>query len=346
MRNAAHKEGGEGRAVAQLTKNFKKFYENISLEELLERGIARGFHPTVLELTLSGYAFERRIVCEELVSGPAYARHGVVAGCPFATTMVKVFYLLELDELYGKWQREAARGGFEVDLAAYIDDIGATVRGTERQVVEVTPELEKDIDEMMIDKVQGEIAHDKNNLTASSLGVWRKINGRRAQQAQNEPQEDSFLGIELMTKGHRGAFKKSSRFKKRWAAAKRRKERLARLKTKQLKSRKVFSGALQASAAYGACVWGISNSELLALRRIAASVFPCGRGRSLSVAMGVYGDATWRPAVAPALKWASEVFNAKRASAETPLRCRSSSASMNPPERGGKEGKRRPHGGM
>ena len=158
--------------MAQLTKDFKKFYENISLQELLARGVARGFHPTVLELVLSAYAFERRIVCEELVSGPAFAWHGVVAGCPFATTMVKIFYLLEFDELNAKWQDTATKEGFYVDLAAYIDDIGATVRGTEKQVVDYTPQLERDIDNMMTYKVQGEIAQHKNNLTASSLRLW------------------------------------------------------------------------------------------------------------------------------------------------------------------------------
>ena len=56
---------------------------------------------------------------------------------------------------------------------------------------------------------------------------------------------------------------------------------------------------------------GVSNTELLMLRRTAASVMtPYAAGRSLSAVLAIHGDPTWRPATEASRRWATEVYKA------------------------------------
>jgi len=62
---------------------------------------------------------------------------------------------------------------------------------------------------------------------------------------------------------------------------------------------------------YGVEVLGVSNSELKEMQRQALSAMtPATRGRSKSAVFTAKGDPTWRPAVAPVLRWAKEVWEA------------------------------------
>ena len=96
-------------------------------------------------------------------------------------------------------------------------------------------------------------------------------------------------------------------------AARRRKGRLHILKKILGGNRAVLiaaSGVLPA-AIYGAAVSGMSDHELLQLRRISASAMtPAAKGRSLSALMLLRGDPTWTAAVAPLQQWVRAGWNA------------------------------------
>ena len=162
----------------------------------------------------------------------------------------------------------------------------------------------------MSSRIGGQIARDKSNLTASDRELWRQINAARGERAQKEPEDDSFLGIDTFIQKMRGqGAVAKSKWKSRFARAMLRRSRLKRLRASRGKSKKIFSGSLQASLVYGACTLGVSDTEFLSLRRVGCTVFPANVvGRSLSVALGVFSDPAWRLAVAPLPRWGKEVY--------------------------------------
>ena len=313
LRNQAAKK--QGQAVAQIVVDFKKFYEMVDHEVLEDRAKKLAFPEPLLRLILEGYRLERRVGFENLVGKPLFAKSGIIAGDTFATALVKAFYAEQLESFQERWREIGGKAGVEVELAAYIDDLSVTVRGPAAAVTRMMPELEADLVHTMEAHIGGKIAGEKTNLTASTRKLWREINQRRETQSrQKEPEDGTFLGIDtLMSRSRGAAARGQSKWRNRFAAAMRRRKRLQRLKTAQGKSRKIFSGSLQASLSYGSCVLGTSDAELLSIRKAASTVLtPKAFGRSLSVLLAVWGDPCWLPAVSPILRWGEEIFEACR----------------------------------
>ena len=71
----------------------------------------------------------------------------------------------------------------------------------------------------------------------------------------------------------------------------------------------IFTTGLQAAATFGAEVVGVNNMELKHLRDIAAQAMqPATRGRCRAALFVMKGDPTWRPSIAPLIRWAQEVW--------------------------------------
>ena len=75
---------------------------------------------------------------------------------------------------------------------------------------------------------------------------------------------------------------------------------------------KLVRGGIAPAALYGACVTGLSDAQLLRLRRTAAAgTVPRAQGRSLDVALQLSGlDLVARATGAQMVRWAKEVWNA------------------------------------
>eukprot|EP00959_Pyramimonas_sp_CCMP1952_P247799 5180164-Pyramimonas_sp.AAC.1 len=68
-----------------------KFYEGICLSRLEYHCIKFNFPPAIFRLAISSYQSARPVCLAGYVSGPFYAMKGVIAGCSFATSFVKVY---------------------------------------------------------------------------------------------------------------------------------------------------------------------------------------------------------------------------------------------------------------
>ena len=115
--------------------------------------------------------------------------------------------------------------------------------------------------------------------------------------------------------------------KERAAAALRKTRRLQALgSVVGRKAFKVFASGPMAGAVYGSDLYGVSDRELLNLRRMAMScIRPRSQGRSLSVLCLLEGDPTWRASCAPIIRWSKEIWilrtNAFPWSLSSPYQC-------------------------
>ncbi len=78
--------------------------------------------------------------------------------------------------------------------------------------------------------------------------------------------------------------------------------------------RAVYTAGVAPAADYEAAINGISDAEMILLRRAAsAAVAPRGRGRSFSMALLMSGAPTWASELAPALQYGRAVWRASTA---------------------------------
>ena len=230
--------------VAQLKFDFKKFYETVPHSDLERKAEAGSFPWEISRLALHGYQVERRVVFEKAVSDLAFPTCGIVAGDPFATTMVKIHYAEELGDFKDRWEGFMKDRGVDLDFKVYIDDLAVTMRGDRAAIITWLPRAEADLREVMCGALGGTIAEDKTNLTASDKDLWEQINKNRGQNKQTMVGDDSFLGIDTLIAQARGRKKLSeSKWARRWATKRARQKRLARLKVRGNKALKIFREA-------------------------------------------------------------------------------------------------------
>ena len=90
---------------------------SVNWAKLEERIVATGFPPAIALLVMQVYRGTRYLVAEDLLSEGILPARGILAGCPFATMMARV-YLQPI-------MQEAAQLHSVTALDTWVDDIGA-----------------------------------------------------------------------------------------------------------------------------------------------------------------------------------------------------------------------------
>jgi hypothetical protein len=126
----AERDTADGSAAAAVLVDMKSFYEHFDHNLLEERAESTGFFKKLTALALAAYRAPRYITSRGKLTAPLHPKRGVIAGCGFATTWVKVYCVDALD----KFQRRHPK----VKLDAYIDDLTlSTSAPTEQEVEEI-----------------------------------------------------------------------------------------------------------------------------------------------------------------------------------------------------------------
>ena len=97
--------------------DLQTFYDSVNWTKLEERIVATGFPPAIALLVMQVYRGTRYLVAEDLLSEGILPARGILAGCPFATMMARV-YLQPI-------MQEAAQLRSITALDTWVDDIGA-----------------------------------------------------------------------------------------------------------------------------------------------------------------------------------------------------------------------------
>ena len=110
-----------GQAGAVMT-DMASFYELIDREVLVKEAVELNVPVALVRTALAAYAAPRLITMHGNVARELYPQRGIVAGCPLATTFVKVYYLRPFDALVNRMPTN-------VEMDVHIDDIMLTNEG-------------------------------------------------------------------------------------------------------------------------------------------------------------------------------------------------------------------------
>ncbi len=165
--------------------------------------------------------------------------------------------------------------------------------GTRAQVVDKLAKAHEVLKTAIQSELGCNFAQEKTAIVATCVYTARRLKeavgaqGRILEAAPN-------LGIDAPAAKTRGAWHKSSLRRSRLVQATKRERRLGKLCTALgTKATRIFKTGAEKAGTYGAEVWGLSDTEVKKLRRLAAAtVRPRGRGRSLTLALLLAGAPT------------------------------------------------------
>ncbi len=304
-RLAARQEEGaaEGAQAAVAAEDIQSFFEVVDRARLVEEARALDFPMPLIKAALAAYGSARMLTMQGRVAREVYPTSGVVAGCPLATALVKVFYLRALDQF-------VAATPEEVHLDAYVDDLTLSTIGTAQQVVLNITHAHERLRHTVVEVLGCAFAEGKTSIVATTKAAAAAI-ARNIGVEDSAAQAQCLLGVDNAAGGTRRRLRRGSRKASRLRAALARRRRLAALKGAigSRKANKVFRAGLQPAAAYCSPIWGVDDDEVLQLRRLAAAAMtPKARGRSLEMTHLWYGTPTAAAEAAPVAQYARMVW--------------------------------------
>ena len=294
-----------GQAAAAVLQDMEAFYQSVDHEKLLLQAALHGFPLPLLRLALHLYRGPRHLLLGRGVAPPAWPTRGVLPGCAWAGTLVKVYYLTALDAFTLRHPR--------VELDVYVDDIQLAAQGTESAVVDLLAEATLDLNDVVEKEIRSKLVPAKAAVVASTAKLAKRVRAALGSLAGAPVEVTEALGVDFAAGRARREYKRSSRIRDRVLTAAKRRGRLRILSKFGGKAAKkmVTQGATPA-ALYGVAVTGISNDLLLQVRRTAAcAVPPYASGRSLDLTLQLAEiDPGPAAAGAPLVRWAQEIWQA------------------------------------
>jgi len=304
----------KGEHVAALAWDMRKFYEMISHAKLRQRAADLGFSTAIVDVAVNAYRMARVVTYEGLPASELFPLRGIVAGDSLSDILVKIYYLQVLDEVVDR--NRAAH------LDVYFDDLQLVVRGQKEAIVKIMGDAAKDLKKAVEVDMEATLATEKATITADDEDLCNRLRFVIGVDAGPATQVAQFLGVDAQLGRRRAQLGGKLKAKSRLTKAKDKSGKLKRLRTKsRLGAIKVFAAGVLPAAAYGAEALGTTDAELEALRKLALDSLPSmPRGSSRAAIFATYGDTTWRVALAPALRWAQEIWNSE-AQEEKSRRC-------------------------
>jgi len=241
--------------------DLSTFFERVGHEHLHDSAIRAGYPPLLLHLAVSAYRGGRIILSDEVASPTAFARRGIVAGCPQAPTLSKL--------ALGDAIRSTCKGPDIQFVGTWIDDISVDTEhsGPQRaasSVVRVYRRLHA-----ALTAVGHQVSVGKTYFLASSRKAEKAL---KHQLGKDDPPVQSVakdLGMQLAG-GRRRCTQLSAA---RRLKANARLGKLRRLQVRDAKvTSRVFSLSVLASGIWGHQSQGVSPNTLRVVRAQAAGV--------------------------------------------------------------------------
>ncbi len=315
------------RQAATLLWDMASFFETIRRVPLWHKARRLDFPLVLLRVALNTYEAPRALSLNGALARPLEAEDGVLAGCGLAMALTKVFTVEALDRVVAALQPQPAPSlhcdDAVTDLDVFVDDIALSVTGEAGDVVNGMEDAAEVLRHELVDVLGCEIEVSKAALVTSSAklsSTLKKRLGKLAGAADVPPEAAANLGVDYAAGKPRRCHAASGKRRRRMRRLAAKSKRLARIR--QLLGKRataVFTTGPMAEAVYGAAVNGMSNAEVMALRRAAAHAYsPRARGRSLTALMLLYGVPTWKGEVEVVLQYARQAWAATLLGAALP----------------------------
>ncbi len=304
---------GEGLASGGVLWDMATFFESINRSRLWALVRRHGFPMEIARLAFHTYDAPRVLTLDGRVACPAYARNGVPAGCPFAMALTRLFCLEPFDSL----AEEIARKHPEVAVFdAFVDDLALTVTAPAGEIVDVAVEVAGWIRDKVEHVMGCEIELSKAAVVASDQRTANGIAQRLGAYAGPARQRVAAvnLGCDYAPGRRRTAHRMSGRRSRRYAALAKRARKLSGVRKalgSARRARRLFTTGLLPAAVPDAAVHGVSDREVLVLRRTAAlACSPRARGRSLAMVTLLHDVPTWRAETEIVLQYSRQIWEA------------------------------------
>ncbi len=294
-----------GLESAVVLDDLESFYETISRDVLISEAQELAFPMAILRASLGAYAGPRMLTLDGRAARELYAREGIIPGCTFATTYVKIFYVRRLDQL-------TAALPPQVTIDMYIDDAATSAEGEGAEVINIITEAREKLRETLTVDLGCRIAGAKTRVVASSASVSRGI-AKRLDLPHAVRRSAPNLGVDATAGARRRVIRVGQSMRKaRLGKGTARGRKLAKI-ARALGTRavKIFTAGVAPEANYGAEVWGVSDAEAVKLRKAAGKALrPWSRCRSLTAVHVFHGLPACKEELRTVLHYAKQVWRA------------------------------------
>ena len=296
----------KGLQVGSTLLDLVKCYEKVLHWVLIRGAKEHGFPLVVVRLCLAVYAGPRAISAAGCVSSVVNLGTSIVAGCGFATTLLKVVLIRCFD---------AAQLAFpEVSYFAYVDDSDLDIEGDPERIEGNLPGATKFVVHYLENVLHCPVSREKSVCLASTAGLRRSLALRLRTLGIGIGTRGKKLGVDFTANRRRTTAKARAR----WASACRRRPAVVALRRAGAKrgAVKVFKAGLMHASLYAAETHGISDTALHRMRSMSAQIGGAGgQGRSLLLTMLLGQDVGMDPAVTTTVRvvlaWASLIWESR-----------------------------------
>ncbi len=275
-----------GDETATTIVDLKAFYEFITLSEMLDGAMQFGVPAPIILLAGHLYSGPRRIRIGRAVSAKVYPRRSILAGCTWATLIVRLIVtrpienlLEQIKERFRGWQAQAG-------LVMYIDDGAISTRGDTNTVAILHDWVSRLFMRWVRVVLRKAVAPGKVACIASSKELRKRLRQTGAELGCRVTGHGEFLGTDFAAGGK---IKRHVQARRRVKAGKRRR-RLKWLRNHGGAATAVARGGLLPEACFGGAVVGISPSTMRDARRhIAATSKIRNAGSSTTARLALGG---------------------------------------------------------
>ncbi len=342
----------KGRHAGTLLWDVKSFFEAVKRLPLWHRARKLQFPLPILRIALSMYGSARVLTLGGALSAPMDAQDGILAGCGFAMALTRAYVVEPMDVAVASIGPATP---LPATADMFVDDLAVTAEGTMREVVDRLSNAADVLQAVIEGPMDCQIELEKAAVISSHPALTSMLMNRfgeragpqaRAHQLQARGRRRAQgsrggrprprgglgrtiprsrlnavavnLGIDCTAGQARRVQNKNSKRAARFVTLKRKTARLRRISSVTGKRTPyIFCAGPLPEAVYGAAVNGLSDAEVLTLRRCAAQAYtPRARGRSLSRLLLIEGVPTWRAEVEVVLEYSRQVWAASLRGAE------------------------------
>ncbi len=303
-------------AAGALLWDMKSFYERLNRRKLRRRLVSLHFPLPIARLALAAYSGPRILSLAGCLAEPSHAWRGVAAGCGVANALIRAYVIPPFDHMVADIHNLL---GDDVIFDDYVDDLVLNAVGTEAEVERALVEAQAILADVIHDELDCEIEVEKAAVLASSRALTRRLVRRIGARAGRKKKSAPNLGVDYAPGKKRTAHiggKRTSRFRglaRKMIPFK----RLCRVVGS--KASKVFIAGPLPYATYGSVVNGLSDAEVLRIRRCAAVAWsPRARGRSLKMITLLNRAPTHSAENGPIVQYSKEVWRAASLGADRP----------------------------
>ncbi len=323
-RLAARQEEGTADGLEALVagEDIQSFFEVLDRGRLAEEARAVGYPIPLLRAAMAAYSAARVLTLQGRIARELYPTTGIIAGCSLAMALTKVYCLRAFDAF-------AADLPPSISFDAHVDDLTLGATGHPNAIIDDIVTAHANMKHMVVNELGCNFAQGKTSIVSSARVVAAALT-RKLEVTGGVSGSACLLGIDCTAGAPRGRIGAGSKKAERLKAALARRKRLGNLRAAiGHRAVRVFRSGAQPAATFDAAVWGLADTEVRAIRKLAATTMsPKGRGRSMAMTHLWHRMPTAAAEHAPVLQMARMVWKAvttradaeRRGSAITDLR--------------------------